>query len=71
MKLVKKVIKTNKDRCGAVKHFNSKCKNNRNAFQFLPVQIINDTDIQNYFMAQGKILTKPVIYYDSWHEQVD
>ena len=33
-------IKTNKDRRGTAKHFNSMCKNNSNIFQFFSVQII-------------------------------
>ena len=33
-------IKINKNRCGTAKHFNGKCKNDNNIFQFLSVQII-------------------------------
>ena len=60
-------IKTNKNICGTEKHFNGLCKNNSNIFQFLSIQIIE----QVCSCGTGKILTKPVIYYNSWHEQFD
>ena len=54
-------IKTNKNICGIEKHFNGMCKNNSNIFQFLSIQIIEQVCIY----GTGKILSKPVVYYDS------
>ena len=61
-------IKTNKYRCGTLKHFNGMCKNSNNISQFLSVQIIeqvcsNATEIEEIFLAQRKILAKAVIYH--------
>ena len=52
-------IKTNKDRCETAKHFNGKCKNDKNIFQFLSIQIIeqvynNATDIEEILWHRGK-----------------
>ena len=40
VRIHKSDIKTNKNRCGTAKHFNGMCKNDKNTFQFLSVQII-------------------------------
>ena len=50
-RIYKSGIKTNKDRCGATKHFNGKYKNDKNVFPFLFFQIIeqaysNATDVE-------------------------
>ena len=52
-------IKTNKDSCGTAKHFNGKCKNDNNNFQFFSVQIIaqvcsNPTDIEEILWHREK-----------------
>ena len=52
-------IKTIKDRYGTAKHFNSKCKNDKNIFQFLSVQVIeqvysNATDIEEILWQREK-----------------
>ena len=52
-------IKTNKDSCGTGKHFNGKCKNDNNIFQFFSVQIIeqvcsNATDIEKILWHREK-----------------
>ena len=57
--MYKSDIKTNKDRFGAAKYFNGKCKSNSNIFQFLSVQIIelvygNATDIEDVLWHREK-----------------
>ena len=52
------------------------CKNDNNIFQFLSVEIIeqvysNATEIEQNFIPRRKLLAKPVIYHNSWHEQFD
>ena len=52
-------IKTNKDRCGAAKHFNVICKNDSNISQLLSVPIIeqvcsNATNIKKIFCHREK-----------------
>ena len=53
-------IKTNKDRCGTAKHFNGKCKNDNNIFQFLYFQITeqvygNAADIEEFYSTKKNI----------------
>ena len=51
-------IKTGKDRCGTVRHFNSKCSNVQNLHRFLQVQLIlsvvNDLDLENKLWESEK-----------------
>ena len=60
-------IKTSKERRGTPTHFNGNCKNNSNIFQFLSAKLLNKFMVMpqtlKKFMAQGKILAKPVICY--------
>ena len=37
-------IKTKKERCGSVRHFNSKCYHDTNHFQYLKVQLIEQIE---------------------------
>ena len=53
------------------KGFNYICKNDKKFFQLLPVQIIEQVYVNATDMAQRKILAKPFIYHDPWHEQFD
>ena len=50
-KIRKSYIKTNKDRCGTSRHFNTKCSDFQNPHRFLQVQLIesvlNDLDLEN------------------------
>ena len=39
--------KTNKERCGSARHFNSKCYRFTNSFQYLKVQLIEQVQSNN------------------------
>ena len=57
-------FKTKKERCGRARHFNSKCYNNNNPFQYLKVQLIEQVLCNNLeniktFYRTGKSTGSP------------
>ena len=51
-------IKTKKERCGSARHFNSKCYDDTNSFQYLKVQLIEQVQSNNLQNIEDVLLDR-------------